>query len=407
MTAQTLQPVGSLIFASATRITPLDTNGYPVSGVNTYTTNTLLKATLTPVLETGTDVSVVAASGDLSGWAKHPDMVKYYTMAIELTRPDPVLEAVLAGGTVLTDSTTALGVPSGLTVTGQTTLGTIGAGTYGYRATQYNGYGESLAEAEVTVTNTGTTSRNVLSGVAPAAGALGVGYYGRTPGGEQLLGYRVNIGSQATSAASGTTPTTLSVNALTKPIPAGFEFTIAGDTNSPKIVFTTTAEAGIGAISLSVTTSSTPITTIAAGAIQPVFVDDGSLIPSGGLPTNDLTAGPGSNVGYQAPALGTVGNPNGVALEFWMQRSIRGQKDPSFPYVRILFPKVVGLHQMPRDLTNANMVSAFEGQAWENPNFGSGPFGDWNFDSTKVFQRALSGPQILPPTTIQPTAALY
>ena len=399
---------GASIFAVATRVTVLDSNGFPAAGANTYTTDKLVKATITPVLESGDDIAIKNAAGDLAAWTKHGDMVKYGTLNLELAVPNPSLEAAMSGGTVYNDAGAALGAPTGLTVTGQTTLGTLAAGTYGYRVAQFNAYGTSVAGTEVTVTNSGATSTNVLTGMSIGAGALGWNFYGRTIGGEQLLGSLANIGTQATSAVSGTgSVTSLAVTALTKPIPKGYTFTIAGDTNSPKIVFTTAASAGIGAVALLVTASQTVTITIAAGNIVPAFVDSGSIVPSGAVPTSDLSAGPGNQVGYQMPALGPVANPNGVSVEFFAKRIIQGYQATDYPYWRWVLPRVVAMHTLPRDFTNANAATVMEGQAWENPNWGSGPVGDWQFDSTKMLQRAVCGAQIVPAAGVSAVPALY
>jgi hypothetical protein len=405
----TYNPGGS-IWVTRTRISQLSSNGQPAAGSSTYTTDTMMKATLTPVIETGDDIAIKAASGDLSVFGKHGDMIKYGTLSLELTLPDPQLEAICCGGVIFNDNSAALGLPTGLTVVTQATLGTLPASTYGYRATQYNTYGESLAEAEVTVTTTGGTSANVLSGVTVAAGAIGVGYYGRILGEEQLLGYQVAIGTQATSAASGTgTVTTLAVTSLTHSIPAGYTFQIAGDTNTPKIVFTTTTAAGVGALGLNVTASQSVTTTIAAGNIVPVFVDNGSLVPFQQpfqtLPLEDLTAGPGNAIGYQAPIPGPVAQPSGVSMEFWSVRQIDGFTAPDIPYYRTVLPRVANMHIQPRDYTNANLQTVMEGQAFRNPNWGSGPFGDWTFDSSQWYQRAPSGIQVLPAVGVAPVQA--
>lgn len=401
---------GGAVWAVATRVTPLSANGSVAAGGNTFTTNTLVKATIAPATESGDDIAVKNAAGDLSVFAVHADIVKWLTVSLELTQPDPQLEQALVGGTVLNSTSTALGLPTGLAAAQNSGItGTLAAGTYGYRASQYNAFGESLAESEVTVTTTGTSGTVVLSGVTPAAGALGVRYYGRTPGGEQLLGQAVVIGSQTTTAASGTgTVTSLSVSALTAPIPSGYSFTLSGDTNSPKIVFTTTAAAGVGATALSVTASASITTTIASAAtLQPVFVDTGSITPNGALPSTDYTAGPGNAVGYQAPAVGSVPTSvqQGVSLEFWMKRIINGYQATDYPYWRIVLPLVANMVIGSRDVTNANLATQAEGQAFQNPNWGSGPFGDWPFDSSKVVQRAISGSQVLPTAGVTPIPA--
>ncbi len=399
---------GAAVWAVATRITQLDPNGYVISGSNSYTTNQLIKATITPVNTTGDAIEIKNAAGDLAVWALHGDMMKWKTVALDMALPDPQLEAACAGGTLLGSTAAALGLTTGLTVTGQTTLGSLAASTYGYRATQYNSFGESVAEAEVTVTNTGTTSTNVLSGVTPAAGALGVGCYGRTIGGEALLGYMPVIGSQATSASSGTgAVATLSVTALTAPIPAGFTFIIAGDTNSPKIVWTTLAEAGVGATSLSVSPSQSVTTTIVAAAIAPVFVDTGAITPTSRSPLTDLTAGPGASIGYGQSAPGPVGNPNGVSIEFFEKRIINGYQAADYPYWHYVMPRVANFIIGARDITNAALQTMLTGQAFLNPNWSSGPAGDWPFASTFIDARTPCGAQIVPVAGVTPIAASF
>ena len=60
----------------------------------------------------------------------------------------------------------------------------------------------------------------------------------------------------STAVTAGTTsPTTLSVTPLTAAIPDGTLFEIAGDPNTPNVVFTTTAVEQVGATWLPVTMS--------------------------------------------------------------------------------------------------------------------------------------------------------
>lgn len=385
------------IWCSALRISVLDVNGYVDPGANTYTTNQMIKATLTPVTETGDQIAIKNANGDLVTWAVHGDIPKWYTVSLELGTPDPALEQLCCGGTLLSSSAAALGSPSGLTVVSQITLGSLAAGTYGYRASQYNAFGESTAENDVSATvASGSAGTNIISGVVMGAGAIGVRVYGRTIGGEQLIGAYPNIGTQATSAASGTgSPASLAVTALTNSIPPGTTFQIAGDTNTVKIVFTTTAFAPVGAVTLPVSVSQTITTTIAAGNIVPVFVDTGVITPSGNIPQTDQTAGPGV-VGYAAPNLGVVANPNGVSLEFFEKAIVGGVQAADKPFWWWTMPRVANMHVMPRDMTNANTQSVFEGQGEQNPNWGSGPFGTWPFASTQVTQRMRCGSAVVP-----------
>ena len=396
------------LYAVATRVAVLDANGVPAAGSNTLTTTTPMKITLTPVMETGDDLVTKDAKGDIAVMYKLGDMIKYYTCAIELATPDNYLEQAFAGGVLLSDNAAALGLPAGLTATGQTNLGTIAAGTYGYRATQINQYGESLAEAEVQVTTTGSTSSVCLSAVVPAAGATAVRYYGRAPGGEQFIKQMPVVSSLPTTTSSsgtGAGPFNLAVSGgIPAPIPAGYQFQITGDTNSPKITFTVSSEVGTGAISIPVTASQSITTTIAGGLIIPCFLDTGSITPSGALPSADTTAGPGQT-GYQAPALGVVGNANGVSLEIWTKAVLNGRAAPGYPYNRWAIPLVTNLHQEARDFTNAVLQNPFTGEAFQNPNWGTGPFGDWDYDSTKVFQRARRGATDLPATGLLPVSA--
>lgn len=404
----TLPDGSASIWVKAARISQLDANGYPDPGMSSVATNQLVKATFTPVTTTGDDIEIKGASGDLVAYGKHGDMIRYYTVSLEFGTPDPLITQLLAGGTLLSDSGSALGAPTGLTVTGQSNLGTIPAGTVGYRCTQYNQYGESVPSADVSAPVTGSMSSAVISGLTVGAGAIGAKVYGRTVGTEQLLGsYFAGLTGQATSAASGTgTVTSLAVTALTAAIPQGFQFTISGDTNSPKIFFTTTAPAQKGTTVLLVTASQSVTTTIAAGTINPVFVDSGAITPSGILPGADTTAGPGSYTGYQAPATGSVSNPNGVSVELFSIAQLNGNQAGSLGWFRHVFPCAKNFHIMPRDFTNANLQTIFEGQAFPNPNWGSGPFGDWEFDSTKIYQFARCAGTIVPAISLLPTLEL-
>lgn len=402
-------PDGSVqVFSEVTRFSQLDADGFIPVGAAVYVTNQLIKATFTPVMETGVDLVLVNANADISAHFKHGDMPKYYTAALDMqSTQDAILHAMLAGGTVLTDSTAALGVYAPPVPTGQITLGTLPANTYGYRATEYNAYGETAVSTEATaVVASGTTGAVVVAPAAMAPGALGARVFGRSPGGEQFMGVVPNIGSQATSAASGTgTVTALTVTALTKAIPSGTQFQIVGDTNTTKIVFTTTAPAGIGAVSLAVSASQSITTTIAPAALTPVFVDNGSIVPAGHYSTTDSTAGPGNDVGWQAPPLAVVSNPNGIGCEFWGKAVLNGTQVSYLPYGRWVIPGVKYLHEEAHTFQANFLENNFAGQAFENPNWGSGPFGDWQFDSSKVMQYARASRYTVPVAGLTTTAA--
>ena len=403
---------GGQVFVVATRIAQLDQNGQPLSGESVFVTDTLMKCTFTPVLETGDDIAIKQASGDLSVFTKHGDMVKHGTVNLEITRPDPYLEQACAGGVVFNDTSPALGPPSAGDPSFQhlATGGTLAAATYGYKFTNYTTYGETTASAETTVATTGATSRVYIQFGAGSfqMGAYGLQVYGRTPGNEGVLANIIDIGQQTADAVAAATITAVGFSAhpLTKPIPAGYTFTINGDTNTPPIFFVTTEEAGIGAESVNVE-SIAVATMIASAVLLPTFIDTGAATPGGFPPLVDLSGGPGNDVGYQSPVLGPVANPNGVSLEFWAKRIKDGYQATDYPFEHWVFPRCANMHIMPRDFTNANIATIMEGDVFQNSNWGSGPAGDFPFDSTKWYQRKACGALTVPTPSVVPVAALY
>jgi hypothetical protein len=403
MTTEASVPQAASIWARATRITPLDAQGNIITGVNSFVSDTLVKATLTPVYEAGDDIALKGASGELVVYAKHGDIPKRWSISIELGLPDPYLQAALAGGTLLGDNSEPLGAPSAAVVHEYSGGGTIPAGTLDYATSCYNQYGETEISPDETVAlgaiGHAVISPNMLSG------ALGAIVYGRGIGQLYRLGSVLNITGQHAAAAAGTI-TTVTLTALTQPIPAGFKFTITGDTNTPPVVFTTASAAGIGEVIIEVN-SVVVATAIASGLIIPVFVDDGSVTPSGLPSSADNTGGPGANVGWQSEAMGAVGNPNGVSLEFFADRIQDGTVATDWPFFRHVIPMAKNLHKMPMDVTNANLATIFEGDVFQNPHWGSGPDGTWQFDSSKVYQFAVCGAEIVPTPSVAPVPAEY
>src|ERR1039458_1356542 len=383
---------GGSVWIKAMRICPLDQLGNPQVGGNAFITDIAMKFTMTPVNEAGDDIAVKGGDGLLKVIAKKGDVTKRYTVALSLAEPDNNLEALLAGGTVFSSAAAALGAVTGLTATPQITLGTLAAGTFQYAITQSNANGESIASANVpAVVASGVAGAVVLSGYVAAAGADIVTLYGRTAGGVRSLVSQAVLGAaQSTSAASGTaSPTTLGVTALTAPIPAGFTFQITGDTNTVKIVFTTTASAEKGAVVLPVSVSQTITTTIAAAAIIPVLVDTGAAVPNRVAPLVDMTVGIGTGDGYQVPVAGVVGNPYGVSIEVWSSRVLTADTDTDYPDWWHVLPRVKNFIVGARNITNANMESDFTGDAFGNVNWGTGPDGTWDKDSSGIYQRRI------------------
>ena len=405
-TPNTVEP-GGVVWAVATRLCALDPNGFIIPGASVFVTDTLLKATITPVNEAGDAPTIKNAAGNLGLFAKKGDIPKWYTVAIELVTPDPQLEALLTGGTVYNDTSTALGAPSASTVTTDTTGGTLGVGTYDYAVASYNQYGQTEIGPDTQVTiGSGSTNSNVIQPAIPAAGVLGSVIYGRVIGLLQRIGTVPNIGSGATTSGitSGTVTSIPLSPALTQAIPKGTTFVVSGDTNTPNVVFTAAETGLVGAVTLAVE-SVAVTTTIASGGLIPVFVDTGAVKPVGLPSLVDMTAGPGLAVGQQAHELGVVPNPNGIGLEFFMERIIDGHQAGDYPFVRFVLPKVTNFVVGARDVTNAEMASVFTGEAFENPNWGTGPEGDWQFDSSKIFQWSYCSEFVVPtPSWVAQTA---
>jgi hypothetical protein len=398
------------IWVVATRICALDpTTGAPDPGSLTYTTDTAMKLTYQPTVESGDKVTVKNASGNLSVAAVHDDIPYNGEITFELATANPVLEGLLTGATVFTASGEALGAPSDFAATAQITLGSLAAGEYGYRVSQYNQYGETPAQEDFTATvASGTTGTVVVGGGDMADSALGAYVYGRTIGTERFLGIIPNITGEATSAASGTGEVSaLTVTALTRSIPIGTRFQISGDTNTVKIVFTTTAFAPEGAISLPVSVSQSITTTIAAADLIPVFVDDGTITPGKGVQTTDTTAGPGLGVGMQAPAFGSVAAAAaaGVSIECFAEAFLLGEQAWPQPYWRYVFPRVTGGYRTSSALANSNLGLPIKANGRQNPNWGTGPFGDFQFDSTKWWNIGRCGPEIVPAVSLAGLAA--
>jgi hypothetical protein len=80
----------------------------------------------------------------------------------------------------------ALATPVNAAFATATTGGTLAAGTYYYRVSAINAYGETLASAETSQVTTGTTSTVTVNWGA-VSGATGYKVYGRTTAGELLI----------------------------------------------------------------------------------------------------------------------------------------------------------------------------------------------------------------------------
>jgi hypothetical protein len=404
---------GASIFVKAFRISALTDEGSIAAGATTVTTKDGMKLSMSPQLHTGADIVQVNANDDIAASAKKGDKPKFYTISLELAKPDPQLEALICGGLMLNSSSTTLGEPTGLTVTPQEEGGTLVKGFYGYRASQFNAFGESKAEAEVL----GVEAKNAepknavwVSGIAFKPGAAGAKVYGRSPGVGQFLAKIPNIAKPklkkaiAAKGAKKGVPLVIEVESVTTGIPGGTQFRIG----SSPVTFKVLGYVEAGAATITVEPLEENAAEIKAEEIKAGFLDEGTLTPAGNLPESDTTEGPGEAMGYQAPPLGSVANTNGVAIEAWSYRYIEGALAPTQPFWWWVLPRVHSGHIMPRDLTNANAATIMEGIGIGNPHFpATGPTGEWppSEPNTNVWQRIKCGPQVVPTPSYQPQLA--
>jgi hypothetical protein len=372
-----------------------------------YVTESLMKMTAAPAMETGDEVKIKNASGNLSVFAKHGDMPTWGKVAFDLVVPDPGLEALLTGGALLGSSASALGEPSAATTLVPEKGGELAKATYGYRIANYNSFGESKATVEVAGTTLNAVAENTTV-IVPAtgtftAGTLGLRVFGRTGGVQQYIGTIPNIGKQkletaiAAKEAKNKVVIVIKVTALTESIPKGTILMVKGDSSAPKALLKTTIFGAKGATVLEVENLSVENSAkIEPEELVPVFVDTGAITPNGGIPASDTTAGPAENLGTNAPELGIVGNENGVSIECFAKSISKGVQTLTQPFHHWIFPRCTNFHIATRDLTNANAATTIEGEAFQNLNWGSGPVGDWPFSSTKWYGRARCARGIVP-----------
>lgn len=394
MTATPTYITGGVVWVKAMRLSKLDPDGFIIPGSNVFVTDTLMKCTITPVNETGDQIAIKNAAGNLGVFAIKGDIPKWATLQIDLVTPDPQLEALLCGGTVFNDTTAALGAPDIPTVATVATGGSLKAGEYIYGTANYTAFGRSTISPQATQVTTGSSSLNVITPDF-TTGSLGAIIYGRLAGLLQKIGSVPNIGTQTAGDVPMATVTNIAVTALTDAIPEGTQFQITGDTNTPPVTFVAAETGLVGSTVLSVESVAVTIA-ITGAAMIPVFTDTGSITPVG-LPSGvDLTGGPGLAVGQQAHVLGEVPNPYGVGLELFMERIIEGAQAGDYPFTWFVLPRCANFVVGARDATNAEMASTFTGNAFANPNFGAGPAGDFPFDSSQIFQWTGCGEDVVP-----------
>lgn len=113
----------------------------------------------------------------------------------------------------------------------------------------------------------------------------------------------------------------------------------------------------------------------------------------------------GFRVGASSPQVATMERPYGVSLEVWSKHIVAGIVDPTWPYIRWIFPWSMWSVDK-TTLENAAMPRIFNGFTTQNPNWANGPANDWTFASdrsmawafTRTMPAALCGAQALAAT---------
>ena len=408
---------GASVFVKAFRVSGLTEEGAIAPGATTVVTKDGMKLNISPTLDTGDDIAIKNANGDLATLAKHGDMIKYYTVQLELAKPDPQLEQLCCGGALLGTTTSTLGTAGSPTSTTANESGELASKTYAYAVSFFNSFGEGLSSAELPVVTTGAKGVNVI--IPAAYAGTGLRVYGRETGAPFFIGTIPNIG---TAMKVKTTITvgkyvagevfTLEIENVGKVgIPAGSYLKVAGTT-----VFKTLAYIGASTTSVLCETAnlegaSKSTVWTAAETIKAVFVDYGGTKTTLGTaqPVSvDSSALTAENIGVSAPALGPVGNPTGVSIEAWSYNYIEGAVSATLPYWWWALPRVRHMHIMPRDLTNANTATLMEGIAVGNTAWGTGPTGEWPTgvaSASRAWQRIRCGAQVVPTPSYSPQIA--
>jgi len=112
-------------------------------------------------------------------------------------------------------------------------------------------------------------------------------------------------------------------------------------------------------------------------------------ILTGGTTYTSGGSGTANVMGYQYGALNQYTAPYGVSVEAWTHNIVAGVISPTQPYQRWVFPRMF-LVKGNRTIDINRLPSPFNGFATENPNWGTGPTGDWPWDSSKAVQWAYS-----------------
>ncbi len=94
----------------------------------------------------------------------------------------------------------------------------------------------------------------------------------------------------------------------------------------------------------------------------------------------------GDAVGYAAPSVGTDVAGYGVALELYSSAVLDEGVDDAFPYIKWLLPREKLRETGTRSIGPDPVALSYEGAGQQNANYGSGPWTDWEYESSRVFQ---------------------
>lgn len=98
----------------------------------------------------------------------------------------------------------------------------------------------------------------------------------------------------------------------------------------------------------------------------------------------------GNEVGWAAPEIGSVPNPNGVSLELFTRAVLDGSFASTDPYFWWVFPRCMSFQLSSDEKLEASSsaLPEFSADAQQNPNWGAGPDGLWPYQSDRVWQYA-------------------
>lgn len=178
----------------------LNADGSVMVGPGTAYVTKFAEIQVNAELHTGKDIEKEAADGTLCLTAKLPDFQKRKTININFCSDQPELNWLLLGGQMVKASGTELSMGTVTATSG--TGGTLAAGTYAYRVTALDAFGESLPSAEATATTTGSSGSVALSWTAVPSASGGYNVYGRTASGETYLGHTATTTYTDTGSAT-------------------------------------------------------------------------------------------------------------------------------------------------------------------------------------------------------------